>query len=66
MNTNLRFNILSPITNKRNIVSANNIYEAIQKVVELDNYVESNCAYFKVNGIKQPVKVFTKTNYKLN
>lgn len=66
MNSNKRFNVISPITGTNNIVSADSIYEAIQKVVELDNYVLSNVEYFKVNEVKKPQRVFMKTDYKLN
>ena len=60
------FKILSPVTGNFNYVVADSIYHAIQKVVELDNYVESNCAYFKVNGVETLVRISTNTNYHLN
>ena len=59
------FKLLSPSGNFHYVV-ATTIFEAINKAVTLDNYLYSNCAYFKVNGIGTPVKVFTNTNYKLN
>lgn len=59
------YKLLSPNGNTHYVV-AHSIYDAINKAVALDNYVYSNCEYFRVKGQNKKVRVFTKTNYKLN
>lgn len=59
------FKLLSPSGNFHYVV-ATTIFEAINKAVALDNYLYSNCEYFKVTGQNKKVRVFIKTNYKLN
>lgn len=59
------FKLLSPSGNFHYVV-ATTIFEAINKAVALDNYLYSNCDYFKVTGQNKKVKINTKTDYKLN
>ena len=59
------FKLLSPSGNFHYVV-ATTIFEAINKAVTLDNYLYSNCDYFKVTGQNKKVKINTKTDYKLN
>lgn len=59
------YKLLSPTGNTHYVV-AYSIYDAINKAVALDNYLYSNCAYFKVTGSNKRIKVNLNTNYKQN